>query len=281
MVRSLRAQRAATRTFIYVVGLLVGFLFLFPFLWMVLCSLKYDQDIMSIPLRILPPTWNWSSYREAFVWPGFDFLRYIINTVFVTVGATALCLASSTTAGYGFAKYSFRGNAPLFILILSTMMIPFQATMIPLFILIRNLGLQNTFTGLIIPLGLSAFGIFMMRQFFYSVPNEFIEAARMDGASELGIFVRISLPMARTSALALTIFHAQAAWNVLLWPLIVISKPSMRTLPQAIALFTSSYMTNYAQQLAVCVVACLPLLLLYVFFSKYFISGIALGGIKG
>jgi multiple sugar transport system permease protein len=148
-------------------------------------------------------------------------------------------------------------------------------------ILVRRLGMSNSYLGLIIPESLTAFGVFMMRQFFYSVPDDFIESARIDGASELAIFTRISIPMAKTALLALVIFHAQWVWNLLLWPLILISSPNMRVLPQGIALFKGGYNTPYPEQLAASVIACLPLVILYLFLSRYFVQGITMTGLKG
>lgn len=145
----------------------------------------------------------------------------------------------------------------------------------------KNLGLQNSYLGLIIPEGLTAYGVFLMRQFMSNIPDEIIESARIDGASEFKIFLKIALPISKTAIFALIIFHAQWLWNVLLWPLIVISSPEMRTLPQAIALFTGVYFTPYPEQLAVSTVACLPILILFLFLSKRFIQGVALTGLKG
>ena len=160
-------------------------------------------------------------------------------------------------------------------------MITFEAIVVPLYILVRHLGIQNSYWGLIIPESLTAFGVFMMRQFFYAIPDDFIESARIDGANEYVIFARIGLPMAKTALLALVIFHAQWVWNLLLWPMILISEPDMRVLPQGIALFKGGYNTPYPEQLAVSVIACLPLVLLYIFLSKYFVQGITMTGLKG
>ena len=140
--------------------------------------------------------------------------------------------------------------------------------------------MQDSYLGLIVPEGLTAFGVFMMRQFMYSIPDEIIESARIDGASEYRIFFNIALPIAKTAVFALIIFHVQWVWNLLLWPLVVISTPEMRTMPQAIALFSGVYFTPYPEQLAVSVVACIPILLLYLFLSKNFVRGITLTGLK-
>ena len=273
--------RNIKKIILYTIIIVIGVIFIFPFIWMVLSSLKMNKDVLAVPIRFFPPEWNWNSYYSAFHYGDYDFARYFANSIIVVIFAVLLCIFLSTTAGYGFAKYKFKGNSLLFTLVLSTMMIPFQAIIVPLFLLVKKMGIQNSYLGLIIPEALTAFGVFMMRQFFYSVPNDFIESARLDGANEFIIFERISFPIAKTAVLALVIFHSQWVWNLLIWPLILITTPEMRTLPQAIALFSGVYFTPYPEQLAISVVACLPLLLLYFFLSKHFVQGIAMTGIKG
>jgi multiple sugar transport system permease protein len=279
---SYRAKETAQRTLLYVISGGIGALFVFPFYWMIISSLKLNKDVLAIPPRFIPPTWNFQSYVNVFTaFPDFNFPRFIVNSFIVTIAAVLLCLFFSATSGYGFAKYRFKGNGVLFTLVLATIMISFEAIVVPLFILVRRLGMSNSYLGLIIPESLTAFGVFMMRQFFYSVPDDFIESARIDGASELAIFTRISIPMAKTALLALVIFHAQWVWNLLLWPLILISSPNMRVLPQGIALFKGGYNTPYPEQLAASVIACLPLVILYLFLSRYFVQGITMTGLKG
>jgi ABC-type glycerol-3-phosphate transport system permease component len=270
------------RFVLYLVIIVLGLLFIFPFLWMALSSLKNSKEVLAIPIRFFPTIWNWQSYVNVFtMFPDFNFPRFIVNSFFVTGAAVLLCLFFSATAGYGFAKYRFRGNNLLFTIVLATIMITFEAIIVPLYILVRKMGISNTYWGLIIPESLTAFGVFMMRQFFYALPDDFMESARIDGANEYLIFARIGLPMAKTALLALVIFHAQWVWNLLLWPMILISNPSMRVLPQGIALFKGGYNTPYPEQLAVSVIACLPLVILYIFLSKYFVQGITLTGLKG
>jgi ABC-type glycerol-3-phosphate transport system permease component len=276
-----KVKRISYKLLLHLFLIAVVFIFVFPFIMMVLSSFKFNKDVLAIPMKILPPAWNWGSYKSAFTYADYDFALYFFNSLIVSVFAVAICIFLSSTAGYGFAKYKFKGNGLLFGVVLSTIMIPFEAILVPLFLLVRGLNMQNTYAGLIIPQALTAFGVFMMRQFFYSMPKELMESARIDGASEYTIFARISFPIARTAVLALIIFHTQYVWNMLVWPLIVISNPQMRTLPQAIALFSGVYYTPYPEQLAISVVACLPLLLLYLFLSKYFVQGIAMTGIKG
>jgi len=279
---SYQSSTRVLRALLYVVIGVLGFAFIFPFLWMIVSSFKLNRDVLAIPIQFFPPTWNWMSYANVFTkFPDFNFPRFILNSFIVTTLAVVFCLFLSATAGYGFAKYKFKGNGLLFMIVLATIMISFEAIVVPLFILVRRLGLQNTYWGLVIPESLTAFGVFMMRQFFFSLPNDFIESARIDGANEYAIFARIAIPMAQTALLALVIFHAQWVWNLLLWPLIVMSNPDMRVLPQGIALFKGGYNTPYPEQLAVSVIACIPLLLLYIFLSKYFVQGIAMTGLKG
>jgi multiple sugar transport system permease protein len=269
------------RVVLYVAIAILGVVFVFPFIWMVLSSFKTMKDILAIPIRFLPPEWNWKSYVNVFTaFPDFNFPRFIVNSVFVTTAAVLLCLFFSATAGFGFAKYKFRGNNVLFTIVLATIMISFEAIVVPLFILVRRMNLQDTYLALIVTESLTAFGVFMMRQFFYSLPDDYIESARIDGASEYRIFASIAIPMGKTALLALVIFHAQWVWNLLLWPMILISTPDKRVLPQGIALFKGGYNTPYPEQLAVSVIACLPLLILYMFLSKYFVQGITMTGLK-
>jgi ABC-type glycerol-3-phosphate transport system permease component len=279
---SYRLKENIQRAILYLIIAILALLFLFPFFWMVLSSFKLNKDVLAIPIRFFPSQWNWMSYLNVFTkFPDFNFPRFILNSVIVTTLAVLLCLFFSATAGYGFAKYRFKGNNALFTFVLATIMITFEAIVVPLYILVRQMGIQNSYWGLIIPESLTAFGVFMMRQFFYAIPDDFIESARIDGANEYVIFARIGLPMAKTALLALVIFHAQWVWNLLLWPMILISDPDKRVLPQGIALFKGGYNTPYPEQLAVSVIACLPLVLLYIFLSKYFVQGITMTGLKG
>jgi multiple sugar transport system permease protein len=279
---SYRSSTNVARVVLYLLIAVLGLAFVFPFFWMIISSVKMNKDVLAIPVRFFPVEWNWKSYVNVFTaFPDFDFPRFILNSVLVTTAAVLLCLFFSATAGYGFAKYRFKGNNLLFTIVLATIMITFEAIVVPLYILVRQLRISNTYWGLIIPESLTAFGVFMMRQFFYSLPDDFLESARIDGANEYVIFARIGIPMAKTALLALVIFHAQWVWNLLLWPMILISNPSLRVLPQGIALFKGGYNTPYPEQLAVSVIACLPLVLLYIFLSKYFVQGITMTGLKG
>lgn len=268
-----------TRAVHYLVVILIGLVILFPFIWMVLGSFKFNKDILDIPVKLLPPEWNFSSYRNAFASGPFG--RYYLNSVIVLVAAVGLNIVICATAGYGFSKYRFKGRDLFFTIILSTLMVPIHAVIVPLFILMRRLGLVNTYIGIILPLSLSAFGVFLMRQFFYAVPNELLEAARIDGAGEFRIFRMVGIPLSRVAVVSLIIFHSQYVWKNLIWPLVIVSGTNLRTLPVGISLFSGVFFTPYPDQLAMSVSACVPLVILYIFLSKYFIRGTALAGIKG
>jgi len=257
----------------------IGLLMLFPFIWMILGSFKYNKDVLSVPVRLLPPEWNFSSYRNAFAAGPFG--RYYLNSVIVLVFAVIINVVTCTTAGYGLAKFKFKGRDFFFTLILSTLMIPIQTIIVPLFVLISQLNMVNTYAGIILPLSLSGFGVFLMRQFFYGVPDELLEAARIDGAGEFYIFRRISIPISTVALISLTIFHSQYVWKNLLWPLVVATKTDLRTLTVGISLFSGVFFTPYPEQLAMSVSACIPIVILFMFLSKYFIRGTAMTGIKG
>ena len=260
--------------------LVLSMLFLFPFFWMLVSSFKPNEEVLAIPVKIFPKIWQIDAYTNLMNYSEYNFPRYFFNSIFVTIAAVLLAVILCTTAGYGFATYNFKYSNFFFIIVLSTIMIPFQAIVVPLFILMKDLGLNNTYLGLIVPESLTAFGVFLMRQFFYTLPKETIESARIDGANEFQIFLKIALPSAKTAIFALIIFHSQWVWNLLLWPLIIVSNPEMRTVPQAISLFSGVYFTPYPEQLAISVLACLPLLILFIFLSKNFTRGITLTGIK-
>jgi ABC-type glycerol-3-phosphate transport system permease component len=247
---------------------------------MFFCSFKLNKDVLAIPVTLLPPTWNFKSYYNVFTAQGHNFPRYFLNSFIVTISATLICVFLSLTAGYGFAKYKFKGNNFLFMVMLSTLMVPFQTIIIPLFILVKKMGLVNSYLGLILPESLSAFTIFLIRQSMDSIPNELIDSARIDGASEFRIFYSIIIPMSKMAIMAIIIFHAQWVWNLLLWPLIVVSSPEMGTVPLGITLFSGLYFTPYPEQLAASVSAIVPMVFLYIFFSRYFQMGINLTGLK-
>jgi multiple sugar transport system permease protein len=255
-----------------------GILMVMPIIWMLSSSLKTSDKIFSIPIQLIPNPVHFQNYIEAVQLAPLG--RYFLNSVGVGLSITFLTLFFSTMAGYGFAKFQFWGRNTLFIAVLSTMMIPFQVIMIPLYILVRYFGWLNSYAGLIIPAAISAFGVFLMRQFIQTIPNELLDAARIDGASEIGIFFRIILPLCKPPLTALAIFTFLDSWNNLLWPLIIISKVELRPLALGLSEYQTIHGTSYNYLMAAATLATIPILVLFALLQKQFIRGVVLSGMK-
>ncbi|MDR0642524.1 MAG: carbohydrate ABC transporter permease [Treponema sp.] len=206
--------------------------------------------------------------------------RNLLNSMVVTICACALNAVVSSMAAFGFAKKSFPGKERFFMLYLATMMIPGQVTLIPVFIMIRTMGLMNTYPALFLPI-INAFGVFLIRQFMFNLPNELLESAKIDGASEPVLFTRIVLPLVQPVLISLTIFTFISVWNDFLWPLVIASKPEMHTLTLAVSVLRNSYQSNYGLVMAGSTLAFMPPFILYLILQKQFVEGIALSGIKG
>jgi multiple sugar transport system permease protein len=259
--------------------LLVGsVVMLTPLLWMVLASFKTLPEILTFPPTLLPEQVNLDNYRAVF--DQADFVRYFLNSVIVAVVSVASVLVTSATAGYAFAKFSFPGRDVLFVVVLATLMIPFQVRVIPLYVLASDLRLLDTYAGMVLPTLVDAFGVFLMRQYFQSIPNELIESARVDGAGELRIFVRIVLPLATPALSALTIFTLVVSWESFLWPLLVASSPEMYTLPLGLAQFAGRFVDRTDYQMAAATMTVLPILIAFLMMQKRFIEGMATTGMK-
>ncbi|WP_200781633.1 carbohydrate ABC transporter permease [Enterococcus faecium] len=250
----------------------------FPFLWLIISSFKHEKDIISFPPRIFADSYTLDNYIK--VWTTIPLLDYIKNTVIFAGGTVITSVFFDSLAGYAFARMRFKGKSVLFYFVLLTMMIPFQVFMIPLFIEVNLLGMLDTYAGLIIPRMTTAFGIFMMRSFFITLPDSLEEAARIDGLSEFNIFLKIMLPLSKPTLLSLGIFTLMNSWNDLLYPLILTSSSKMRTLPAGSALFTGQNISFYGPVMAGTVISMLPLLVVYIFAQKYFVQGTAMSGMK-
>ncbi|KEI54736.1 carbohydrate ABC transporter permease [Enterococcus faecium] len=250
----------------------------FPFLWLIISSFKHEKDIISFPPRIFADSYTLDNYIK--VWTTIPLLDYIKNTVIFAGGTVITSVFFDSLAGYAFARVRFKGKSVLFYFVLLTMMIPFQVFMIPLFIEVNLLGMLDTYAGLIIPRMTTAFGIFMMRSFFITLPDSLEEAARIDGLSEFNIFLKIMLPLSKPTLLSLGIFTLMNSWNDLLYPLILTSSSKMRTLPAGLALFTGQNISFYGPVMAGTVISMLPLLVVYIFAQKYFVQGTAMSGMK-
>ncbi|AIS58953.1 carbohydrate ABC transporter permease [Listeria ivanovii] len=257
---------------------LVLFIIAFPFLWLLLSSFKFEKDIISFPPKIFADNYTFDNYIK--VWSTIPLLDYIKNTIIFAGGTVITSVFFDSLAGYAFARMNFKGKSVLFYFVLLTMMIPFQVFMIPLFLEVNLLGLLDTYSGLIIPRMTTAFGIFMMRSFFITLPSSLEEAARIDGLNEFRIFWKIMLPLSKPTVLSLAIFTLMNSWNDLLYPLILTSSSEMRTLPAGLALFTGQNISFYGPVMAGTVISMLPLLIVYMFAQKYFVQGTAMTGMK-
>lgn len=254
-----------------------------PFLWMLLTSLKTQQEAFQFPPSLLPARPVWENYTQLFTLVPFG--RYFLNTLLVTVAVVIGQLFVCSLAAYAFARLNFMGRDALFVLYLATMMVPFQVTLIPLYLLVFQLGWVNTYWGLIAPGLSSAYGIFLLRQAFLTVPQELIDAARMDGASEFTIYSRVFLPMNGPSLATLGVFAFLGTWTDLLWPLLIVRNPQMRTLELGLAYFQSAVpqfvQPNWPLLMAAAVVVMLPVIVVYLMAQRYFVEGISLGSVKG
>jgi multiple sugar transport system permease protein len=263
--------------------LLVGgaIIMVFPFLWMLDASFMTTSEIQSRPPVWLPDEPQFNNYPELL--DSMPFGRFYFNSIIVTAATVSGVLLTSSLAGFAFAKYRFPGREFLFYLILATLMIPFFVTLIPVFFIVRQLGWMDSYQGMVLPSITSAYGIFLMRQFMYSIPDELIDAARIDGASEPLIFWRIVLPLTKPALATLGTFVFIGAWNNFLWPLLVVDSRELYTVPLGLnSLRTfASEARNLHLLVSGMVLSTIPTLVLFVFLQRFFIRGIALTGLKG
>lgn len=251
---------------------------LVPFVWMVSSAFKPLPEVMRIPPTWVPEHPTFANFVAIF--QQLPFGRYLLNSVLVAAIVVAGVLVVSAMGGYAFSKFQFPGREVLFILMLASLMVPFQVRMIPLYLISIKLRLVDTLLGVAFPWLFDAFGIFLMRQFIHTIPSELMEAARIDGAGELRIFGQIVLPLIKPALAALGIFTLVGNWEEFLWPLIVTSSDASRTIPVGLQRFSEQYMSNIHWQMAGAVVAVAPLIVAFFFFQRQFIQGITLTGLK-
>lgn len=258
----------------------VALLFLIPLLWMVSSSLKSNYQIFEVPPRWMPDPPRWENYREALTMLPFD--RYVVNTAIISIVTIVGHLVSCTVIAYAFARLRAPGRDFLFVVVLATMMLPYPVTMVPLYMLFKQLGWINTILPLTAPAFFgSAFYIFLLRQFFLTLPADFEDAAVIDGANTLQILWRIILPLSLPALATVAIFTFQATWNDFLAPLIYLQKPELYTVTLGLQFFRSSYTTNWAYLMAASLVTSLPVIAVFFVAQRYFIEGITLSGVKG
>jgi multiple sugar transport system permease protein len=281
IVQSPRRRRGLTPGELALHTLLIAgsVVMLLPFAWMLSTSLKLPPDIFTYPPVWIPNPIAWQNYSKTVTVMPFG--RFYLNSLIVTTGVTLLQLLTSSLAAFAFARMRFPGRNALFLLYLATLMIPFQVTMIPNFILVRALGWYDTYQALILPPAFSAFSTFLLRQYFMGIPRELDEAARLDGATSLRIWWQVIMPLAGPAIAALATFVSLNSWNDFLWPLIITNSPTMRTLPVGLSSFQGQYKTDWNLLMAGSVIAMVPVLLVYIIGQRWFIKGITLSGLGG
>ena len=275
-MNSIQANKQGKRYYVYAIILTIAAIVaVIPFVYMATMSLT-QKDTLNLEFEIA--TFSLVNYVKVI--KNFNILVNLRNSVFVTVSSCILNCIICSMAAYAFAKKHFPGKDKLFGVYLATLMIPGQVTMIPVFVIMKNLGLMNSYPALILPI-INAFGVFLIRQFMVRLPDELLDAARIDGCGENRIFLTIVIPLVQPVLVSLVIFTFISSWNDFLWPLIIASKPAMKTLTLAIAALKGSYATNYGLVMAGSTFTFLPPFILYIFLQKQFVEGIALSGIKG
>ena len=276
-----RNKVAALALLKYSFAILIALVMIFPFYWMINTSFKSIRETRVYPPTLLPEEPVGFENYEA-VLTRISFFSYVKNSVIVTFSITVGALFSSSLAGYIFAKFNFRLRNLLFFLIVATMMVPFHVVLIPVFLIIRELGLYNTLLAVIVPGLVSPWGIFLMRQYMLNLSSEMLDAARVDGASELGIYWRIVLPVSRPGLAAVGIFIFMYHWNDFLWPLVVLKDEPLRTLPLGLAVFSEGFgISRWNIVTAAAVMAVVPIFVVFAFAQRHFIEGITLGSTKG
>jgi multiple sugar transport system permease protein len=272
-------QLSPKRVLLHIVLIALAATMVFPFLWTLSASLKGNDAVLATPPSLFPSPVHWDNYSAVF--QALPLARFFVNSLLVAVSTTLLQLLTCAMAAYAFARIRFRGRDLLFLVYLITLMVPAQVTMVPLFILMRLLGLTNSYAGLILPGVTSAFGVFLLRQFFLTIPRDLEEAAFLDGASHWTVFWRVILPLSRPGLAALTIFSFMASWNSFLWPLLIITDQSLMTLPLGLSTLQGQYTTVWNQLMAGTVISILPIVVVYVLAQRHFVEGMTLSGLKG
>jgi multiple sugar transport system permease protein len=273
-------RRAGAPVASHAILLLGSLSMLFPFLWMLATSLKPAHETVLWPPHLLPIDWTWANY--PLVLDAAPFVRYFLNSVVVTVGATLMVIATSLIAGFIFGKYNFPGKKFLFLVILASAMFPFETYMIPLYLTMKSFGWINTYQGIAAPYVIMSFGIFLMRQHIaHSIPEELLDAARVDGASELKIFLRVVVPLCGSPIGALGILAFIQAWAAFIWPLLMATQRNMYLMELGLSTFQFRYTADYHLLSAACVLNTLPMLIAFIILRRRIIESVALTGLKG
>ncbi|MGD1815794.1 MAG: carbohydrate ABC transporter permease [Pleomorphochaeta sp.] len=263
----------------HIIVILLAMFCLFPVVWVFLSSFKPQSELFKIPMTFLPKNWTILNYIEAL--KHGSFITYFSNTLFVAVVSTVITVLINIMCGYALAKYIFPGRNLIFSIMIGTLMIPLQVIMIPIFLQLKRLGMLNSLWGIIIPPAATPTGIFLARQYMVNLPNSMIESARIDGAKEFFIFRTIIIPLSKPIVATIAIFSFMWRWNDYLWPLIVITDNDKQTLQQALANFVGQLQINWSNLLAMTTISIIPVIVVFLIFQRYFMSGITTGAVKG
>jgi len=272
-------NKAISRIIVYTVLIFMACIMLIPFVWMLSSSLKLEKDVFSFPIQWIPKKFYWENYKV--IWEKVPLLTGFINSIKITVVVTVLQILTSTFAAYSFAKLKFKGRDIIFMIYILTISVPWQVYMVPQFIMMSKFGLTDSHIGLIIMHTFTATGVFLIRQFYMGVPNELIEAARIDGLNEYGIYARIMLPLSKPAIATLCITTFTFEWNDFMGPLVYLSTNSKKTIQLMLRMFNTQYSSNYALIMAAAVISLIPVMIVFLGLQKYFVEGIASTGIKG
>lgn len=272
-------NRMIAQALTYLILIFLAVMMLIPFVWMLSASLKPNKDIFVIPYQWFSAHPRWQNYVD--IWKKIPLAIFTLNTVKLTLIVTFLQILTSSFAAYAFAKLHFKGRDVLFLCYVATIAVPWQVYMVPQFIFMRSLGLADTHLAIIILQAFSAFGVFMMRQFYQGIPDSLCEAARIDGMSEYGIYLKIMLPLSKPAVSTLIIFTFVNTWNDFLGPLIYLTSEKKKTLQIGLKMFISQYSAEYGLIMAASVLSLIPVLIVFLSLQKYFVQGVASSGVKG
>lgn len=267
------------KAILYILLILICMLTLLPLVWMLSASLKLDKDVFKIPIEWIPKNPAWSNYRR--IWEQVPMLTFTFNTFKITIIVTFIQVLTSSFAAYGFAKCKFNGRNTLFMIYVATIAVPWQVYMLPQYSMMNAAGLVDTHAGLILLKSFDAFGVFLMRQFCMGIPDELLEAARIDGLSEYGIYSRIVLPQLGPSIATLVIFSFVTVWNDYMGPMIYLNSTEKKTIQLGIKMFIGQYSTEYGLIMAASVVSLIPVVIVFLLFQRKFVQGVATSGLKG
>lgn len=276
----MRRNAIIGKVFVYAILIIIAVAMIIPFLWMLSASIKSDREVFQMdPFVWIPEVPRWSNYAK--IWTKIPMFQFVKNTVFLTIVVTLLQLLTSSFAAYSFAKLNFKHKKGLFLAYIATIAMPWQVYMVPQFLMMRSMGLNDKLLAIICLQAFSAFGVFLMKQFYEGIPDDLCEAARIDGMSEYRIYAKIMLPLSKPALSTLTIFTFVNTWNDYLGPLIYLKSPEKKTIQLGLKMFISQYSSDYGLIMAGSVLSLLPVIVVFLCLQKYFVEGVATTGLKG